>query len=417
MKKIVRFTALGVASALALTLSACGSSDNNDSGGGTTTIKLWLAGKTDTPAALTQWLEKTYESQNSNVKLEISQIDWGQLIPRLQTALSNANETPDVFEVGNTQSPTFTSVGAFTDLTGKMSELGSDIGPKSFLEAGKFDGKQYAVPYYWGSRYVFYSKKALADAGVAVPTTLDEFNKATVALKDKGGKNYSGFWLPGEDWRNGISWVFANGGDIATKQGDKWVGTLSSPQSIKGLTEWQQIAEKGTSAPKDGLDDESWVPFNNGESAMFMAPGWAKSSVDPSKAADLGAFALPGVDGGAAPVFAGGSNIGVSAKSKHQDLAFKLLQLIYSDDYQKQLATNGLGPAKSAFTSAMGDDVFAKSAIAAAANSKLTPASPNWSNIENAKVMEAFFGELAKGGDVTTVAKKYDAKLEAELNQ
>ncbi|MFD1827325.1 MULTISPECIES: extracellular solute-binding protein [Mumia] len=415
MKNLTRLAALGVASALALT--ACGSDSGDDSASGTQVVKLWLAGETDTPEDLTKWLEKEYEAQNEGTDLKIERIDWGQLIPRLQTALSDENQTPDVFEVGNTQAATFTSVGAFTDLTDKVSDLGDTIAPESFVEAGSYDGKQFALPYYWGSRYVFYSKKAFADAGITPPKTLAEFNKAAVTLKAKGGKDYSGFWVPGQDWRNGISWLFANGGDIAAQEGDSWVGKLSSPESVKGLEEWKNLSDNASAAPKDGLDAEAWVPYNNGEAAMFMAPGWARWSVPEEMATDLGGFALPGTDGNAAPVFAGGSNIGISAKSKKQDEAYALLKLIYSDEYQTMLAENGLGPANPEFTAKMGDDEFAQASIAAASNSKLTPTSPHWTEVETTQVMEEFFGKLAGGEDVAKTAKEYDAKLEAILNK
>ncbi|KHL15692.1 N,N'-diacetylchitobiose transport system substrate-binding protein [Mumia flava] len=413
--KLTRLAALGVASALALT--ACGGSDSDDTASDTPpeTMKLWLAGETDTPEELVNWLESTYEADHEGTDLEIQQIDWGELIPRLQTALSSEDQTPDVFEVGNTQSPTFTAAGAFTDLSDKMDELGDNIGPEGFLEAGAYEGAQYAVPYYWGSRYVFFSKKAFTDAGIEVPTTLEEFSTAAAALKKQGNKDYSGFWRPGQDWRNGISWMFANGGDIATLDGDTWTGQLSSEGSVAGLEQWQALGDT-TTAPVDGLDSEAWVPFNNGEAAMFMAPSWARWSVEEKLADDLGALALPGVDGDAAPVFAGGSNIGISAKSPNQDEAFELLQLIYSDEYQQMLAENGLGPANSDFTSAMGDDEFAQAAIAAASNAKLTPASPAWTDIETSGLMEEFFGKIAAGGDVAALAAEYDEKLEAALN-
>lgn len=424
--KMKSTVSLALASVLtAGALAACGSGSTTSGGttaGATTgasgkTINLWLAGKTDTPAALTDWLTKTWSTKYPGSTLKITHIDWPELTTRLNTALQS-DTPPDVVEVGNTQAAAYTSVGAFTDLTSKMSQLGANIGPKSFVESGIWEGKNYAVPYYWGSRYIFYSKKAFKDAGIAVPTTLDQFNQAAVTLKQKqaGNSKYSGFWLPGQDWRNGISWIFANGGNIATQEGGKWVGQLSSPGSIKGLTQWQNLAKNATVAPKDGKDAEPWTSFNNGEAAMFMAPGWAGGSVDKSKTSDLGGFALPGTDGGAAPVFAGGSDLGIAAKSKNQDQAFDLLKLMYSDDYQKLLAQNGLGPANSNFTSLMGSDEFAKAAIAAASNSKLTPTSPNWAGIETSNVMEAFFGKIASGADVASTAKATDAELEKALN-
>lgn len=333
--KLRKFLAGSAVAALALgALAACGGGDDS-SQAGSDTITLWLAGKEDTPKDATDWLTKEFAAQHDGKTLKIERIDWGELTTRLNTALPS-DKSPDVVEVGNTQAASYTSIGAFTDLTDKKDELGP-MGPESFVEAGTWDGKLYAVPYYWGSRYVFYSKKAFKDAGVEVPTTLADFQKAAITLKSGGDDKYSGFWVPGQDWRNGISWLFANGGDIATEEGGTWTGALSSPESIKGLTEWQKLAQEASTAPKDGKDEEPWTSFNNGEAAMFMAPSWARWSVPEDMAADLGAFALPGVDGDAAPVFAGGSNIAVSAKSKNQDLAFDLMKLIYSDDYQQLL--------------------------------------------------------------------------------
>ncbi len=416
--KFTKIAAATAAAALALTaLAACGgSSDGDKAEGGSDTVTLWLAGKEDTPKKVEDWLVKEFAAQHKGKNLKVQHIDWGELIPRLNTALQS-DKTPDVVEVGNTQAATFTSVGAFTDLTDKLDDLGSNIGPKSFVEAGTYDGKVSAVPYYWGSRYIFYSKKAFKDAGIEVPTTLEGFNKAATQLKSEGNSKFSGFWLPGQDWRNGISWIFANGGDIAKQEDGKWVATLSSPESIKGLTELQGLYENATTAPKDGKDAEPWTAYNNGEAAMFMAPSWARWSVDEKLAKDLGGFPLPGVDGGAAPVFAGGSNLGISAKSKNQDLSFDLLKLIYSDEFQQQLAKNGLGPANDSFTGLMGDDEFAKAAVAAASNSKLTPASPEWASVESASIMEEFFGKIASGDDVAAAAKATDDKLNAALNK
>ncbi|MGO1316657.1 MAG: extracellular solute-binding protein, partial [Cellulomonadaceae bacterium] len=205
-------------------------------------------------------------------------------------------------------------------------------------------------------------------------------------------------------------------GDIAVQEGDQWVGKLSSPESIEGLTQLQNLYENATKAPKDGEDAEAWVPFNEGDAAMFMAPGWARWSIEESLTDTVGALALPGVDGGAAPVFAGGSNIAVSAASPDQDLAMELMKLIFSDDYQKLLAENGLGPANSDFNSLMGDDQFAEAALAAAENAKLTPAAPNWSAVEQSRVMEEFFAKIAQGTDVATAAAEADAALESALN-
>lgn len=420
--KIHKIAALGAVAALALT--AC-STDGEAGGDKSSTpapkptapasersITFWVAG-TDTNDDMRKWLADTFKEKTGGATLKIEQIEWSELVPRLQTALPNAEQTPDLVEIGNTQAPTFTSVGAFSDLTTLLPELGGDkVGPKSFVDAGSYDGKVYAVPYYWGSRYVFYNTEVFEKEGVEVPTTLAELNEAAKKLTTA---DRSGLWLPGQDWRNGLFWLFANGGEIAKVEGGKWVGALSSPESQKALAQVQDIFTNGTHAPKDGLDEEPWVPFNEGDSAMFVAPGWARWSV--KEDVKFAPFAVPGVEAGTyAAGLAGGSNLAISAKSANQDLATELLKIIYSEEFQTQLAKNGMGPAVSEFNSLMGDDAFAKAAIASAENSKLTPGSPGWASVEAAKLMEETFGKIAAGGDIVAIAKDADARLGEMLN-
>ncbi len=435
--KILRFAALGVAAAL--TLTACSSGDeptDPGTGGAKSTpeaaeITLWLT--PDTIPAVGDYLKDEFAKQNPGSSLKIEEVGWGDLITKLTTALPDAANTPDVVEIGNTQSPTFTTVGAFRDLTPIYDELGGGDLLQSFVDVGKVDGKNYALPYYFGSRYMFYRKDIWTAAGLEAPKTLSEFSASVKALKtDK----QSGFAMGGQDWRNGISWVFANGGKLATVDGTAWTSTLSDAKTIEGLKQWQDIYKGASLLPSTERDVAYWDFLNdgtNGEApaaATIMAPGWARWSIGDLTKNDAGddvrdgmaddtkfdIFALPGVDGGVAPVFAGGSNLAISAKSQHPELAENLLRIMYSEDFQKLLGTNGLGPANKNYVGSLGNDKFAQTAIETAAVSQLTPAAPGWAAIEGAFVYEELFQKIADGGDVAALAKEYDAKLTPMLN-
>ena len=395
-------------------------------------ITLWVAGG-DTPQALRDYLIDTFAEENPGSSLVIEEVGWGDLVTRLTTALPDAANTPDVVEIGNTQSPTFTTVGAFRDLSPIYDELGgSDLLP-SFVEVGTVDGKQYALPYYFGSRYMFYRKDIWTAAGLEVPTTLAEFADAVATLRTD---TQSGFAMGGQDWRNGISWVFAYGGELATVDGGEWTSTLSDPKTIEGLEAWQSIYRTASNIPATERDVAYWDFLNDGTdgaapaAATIMAPGWARWSIGDltqndegedvrdgmADASKWGIFGLPGVDGGLAPVFAGGSNIAVSAQSQHPELAENLLRIIFSEEYQTMLGQNGLGPGNTQYTSALGDDEFAQTMMATAAASKLTPAAPGWAAVEAAFLYEELFQKIAEGGDVTALAAEYDAKLTPRLN-
>ena len=396
------------------------------------TITLWLAGA-DTPQELRDYLKTTFEAENEGATLVIEEQAWPDLITKLTTALPDAANTPDVVEVGNTQAPTFTTVGAFRDLTPLYDDLGGDKLLPSFVEVGTVDDAVYALPYYFGSRYMFYRPDLWSAAGVEAPTTLAEFTTAVKALRTD---SLSGFAMGGQDWRNGISWVFANGGELATVDGTTWTSTLTDPKTIAGLKMWQDVARGASNLPTTERDVAYWDFLNDGTdgaapaAATIMAPGWARWSLGGMTTNDDGdevrdgmadeakfdIFALPGVDGGVAPVFAGGSNIAISAKSQNPELAENLLRIIFSAEYQTMLGENGLGPANSDYFSALGNDKFAKAMIETAAASKLTPAAPGWAAVEGAFVYEELFQKIADGGDVASLAAEYDAKLTPMLN-
>ncbi|WP_336652839.1 MULTISPECIES: extracellular solute-binding protein [unclassified Leucobacter] len=445
-RKLTGLTAAAVASVLLFTGCSQGSSNNSDQNAEGKTITLWLAGG-DTPDTLRDYLKKEF-NKKTGATLKIEEQGWGDIVTKLTTALPDENNTPDVTEIGNTQSPTFTNVGAFLDLSDMYDELGGDNLIQSFVEAGSVDGKEYALPYYFGSRYMFYRKDVWDAAGVQVPKTLDEFNTTVATITEKNPKgitNFSGFYLGGQDWRDGISWIFANGGDIAKLEDGKWKATLDSPESLKGLEQLQQLYLTASNAPNDAKDANQYQFLNDSDqvkdeagnvtgdlslaAATIMAPGWAHWSIgdlvegedgEPAREWNdkvFGTFVLPGNDGKPAPVFAGGSNIAISAKSKEPELAKELMRIIFSEEYQTMLGENGLGPANQKFTSSLGDDQFAKALIESASNSKLTPAAPGWAAVESKNIMEEFFAQIRDSDDLAQLAKDTNAKLDPLLNQ
>ena len=453
--KMVRRSALLLTGVLALSACSGGTTDNGETpddgaepqateAAEGAEIRMWVNGG-DTPQALRDYLVETFAEENPGSTLVIEEQDWNGLVPRLQTALTSEDQTPDLVEIGNTQAPTFTYAGAFAPLDDLYEEVGgADLLP-GFVEAGTADGTVYALPYYSGARAVFYRKDLFEAAGVEVPTTLEEFTEAAVALQTanpSGAANFSGFWFPGQDWYNGTAWIYTHGGELAVQEGDEWQGALSSPESQEALAEVQRLFTEGTNAPVDADGADPWVPFNNGESAMFSAPTWARWSIDlpecnkgvdpedeSEEAAALraeqqacneektGIFALPGLEEGEpATVFAGGSNIAIPAMSQHSELAQNLLRIIFGEEYQTMLAENGLIPGNSTYADAMGDDVYAQTAVAAALGAKLTPPAEKWADVEGDRILEDFFQKVASGEDLEEAAAEADQLLADTLN-
>ena len=243
--------ALALLGASALVLAGC--AGNDQSGGGATDgaeIRVWLVG-TDTPQEARDYLKETFEAENEGATLAIEEQQWTGLVDKLTTSLSS-NDSPDVVEMGNTQAAAFTSAGALADLSDIEAALGGDDLLPGFVEAGSWDGQLYAAPYYSGSRNVFYNMAQYSEAGVSVPATLDEYvsNGVTLAEKLPG---VSGVYFPGKDWYNALPFIWANGGEIAVLDGEEWDAQFSSPESLAGLAQVQELMTKASVAARTAM--------------------------------------------------------------------------------------------------------------------------------------------------------------------
>ncbi len=414
--------ALALLGASAVALAGCsGGAGGASSAAATGDLTVWLVG-TDTPQDARDYLKKTFEDEHQGWTLTIEEKTWADTSDNYIAALSS-NDAPDVVEVGNTQAPGFISQGLFADLSSVQSALGGDDLLQSFVELGSEDGTLYAAPYYAGSRVVFYSPSMFTGT---VPTTLDQYVADGMAMKTD---TVSGIYAPGKDWYNALPYIWAHGGEIAVKDGDAWDAQFSSPKSIAGLEQLQEVYQKANNAPADADETDPQVPFCAGEVGFLSAPAWMKGSVLAAADAkapgcpdtygkDLAAFALPGMTAGeVAPVFAGGSNIAVAAKSDAKEMATSALEIMLSEGYQKIMAENGLIPALSSFATYLPSDEITTQAAKAASGSKAVPASANWSEVESAGVIKDALVKIAQGEDVTTIAEGLDSQIEAILNK
>ncbi|WP_243077107.1 extracellular solute-binding protein [Microbacterium sp. SS28] len=427
IKKLGAFALVG---ASAVVLAGC-------AGGGTDAaaeaetgdLTVWVVG-TDTPQTARDYLKDTFEAENDGWTLTIEEKTWADVSDTYTAALSSS-DSPDVVEVGNTQALGFADAGLFVDISDIQDELGGDDLLPGLVEAGTLDGTFYAAPYYAGGRIVFYTPQIVGDT---LPETLEDYVAQGVALKTD---TVSGIYAPGKDWYNALPYVWANGGEIAVQDGDEWDAQFSSPESLKGLDMLQDVYLNASVAPADGNERMGNIAFCNGEVGFLSSPAWAAGNITgawpwgdeaageevsegcpDTFGADLSAFALPGMKAGeTAPIFAGGSNIAVATKSDAQDKAKEALKIMLSEDYQKLLAEQGLTPGYVPASSSLPDTDIAKAQAAALANSKFTPTSPNWAEVEAAQIIPDALVKIAQGGDVKTIAEELDAQIEAILNK
>ena len=114
----------------------------------------------------------------------------------------------------------------------------------------------------------------------------------------------------------------------------------------------------------------------------------------------LGAFALPGSDGGVAPTFLGGSNLGISSQSENPGLAPEFLKVLTSETYQTEYAEIGLIPVRKSLLGEVEGDEAAEAQAQAAEVTRFVPSSENWADVEGGNILQDMGAAIAGGADV-----------------
>lgn len=430
---------IAIAAALAATLigaAACSKAKDNNSGvsGEGKTLKVWLmvdaqsSWKNVVDDANQRFTQKT----KAQVKVEYQQ--WANLLTTVDAALAGS-EPPDLLELGNTQMPKYVFDGAFADLDKSKFENSSTwltglSGPCTL------DGKTYCVPYYAGARVLIYRTDLFTASGLKPPTTYAELLTAADKLKadNASDPNFAAFYMPGAYWYAAMSWVYGNGGTIATKGSDgRWTGALSQSSAQKGLQDWADLVKKYSKGDVTKDENDQDAIFAQGHSAMLYGNGWEASAVqsqhqDPNDSnspmvdsvvkGKVASVPLPGNSAGQGlPSFLGGSNLAVTAKSKNKDLAIEWIKIFTDTTAQQGLIAKGALPNATSLLDQAAAVKGNEATALAAKNSWFVPMAENWANVEQANVLQNMLRDIAGGkktvADATAAA---DTEITRILN-
>ncbi|MFJ5264004.1 extracellular solute-binding protein [Streptomyces sp. NPDC088387] len=413
-------SAIGVA-AMMVSIAACGGDDGDgDSNSGADgyageTLTVWVMDGSS-PDQWQKDVTAAFEKKTkAKVKFEVQQ--WNGIQQKLTTSLSEENP-PDVFEIGNTQTPAYAKTGGLADLADLKSEIGADW-TESLNNSSVFEGTQYAAPWYFANRVVLYNKGIWADAGIKdTPKTRDEFYADLQTIGEK--TDAEPIYLPGQNWYHFVGLVVGEGGELVKKDGDKYVSNLADPKVAAAMETYKKFQDL-SDAPKDKDEatPQQGEVFAEGNVGAFIGMGWEAGiaiEANPEIEKEIGYFTIPG-DTADKPegVFLGGSNLAVAAGSKKQDLAKEFLKIALSDQYEGQLTKlNGVIPNKESLQSNLAGNAAGEAAAPAAAGGGTTPLIPEWAAVENApNPIKTYMTAVLNGKSPADAA----AQVEEEFNK
>ncbi|MQY02799.1 extracellular solute-binding protein [Actinomadura macrotermitis] len=378
--------------AIALAATACGGSDDKKDKAGEADpaqLKVWMMGEgTPEQTKFLDTVEADFKAKHPNTDVVIKYVPWPQVAATFQKAAAGG-EGPDVTEIGNTDVQSHIAQGSLADISGKVDGWadGKTLN-KTALENDKADGKTYGVPWYGGVRGVWFRKDWFDELQIAQPKTWDELRAAAKKIQD--AKKVPGIGVPSDQTNALVSFIWGNGGEVATKEGGKWVGKLDQPQAKEAVEFYAGLVGKDKVAPEKYIGkDELHGPqqdFALGKLGMYIDGSWALKEMKKTSAKDAdkwAVFPIPSKAGGNAPVMAGGSDLAVWKDSKAQGAAFDYITVLNN-------AKNAKGWADySGFSSMRSDVKFTDPKLEIftdiAGNTKFTPISAGWGEFEQAK--------------------------------
>ena len=350
MRSIRMIAAVATSAVVLAACSSSGSTGSTSSPGGPVTLTLWHNYGTEQNAVATQKLTDAYTKLHSNVTFKLVSQPGDNYFPLLQAA-AISKTGPDL-AVMWTGLFTLKYKGFLVNLKDKIPAADlSKVKGLQWMSDG-FDAKNgpYVMPlenqFYIG----FYSKKALAKAGVAtVPTTWDELYASCDKLKaagytplvyGNGGQSLGAEFYP---------WYDASYQMIGTYSVAQWKDLYSgkaawnSKANTDQFTKWAALKTKGCTnsdvlTKTNNLDD-----FTAGKAAMIVDGTWDTQKFTDAMKDDVAAFVPPfstkpikGV------VEYPGDGFSITTYSKHQTEAADFLTFLTSDAAAKVINDAGL---------------------------------------------------------------------------
>lgn len=439
MKKIIAMLLLA---AMLFTFVACGGTDADSTAasgsaaatGETageqpyagTSIRVILASHDWTDAIESRLAE--FE-EATGIKIEFEVYPEDQLSTKLNVELASGGKYIDVFMCRPLQEvQQFIQNGYLADVSSLMSDAdfqGDDFitaAADSYKQSGATDGVYYGVPLVTERQVLYYRKDLLENAGIAVPTNLDELAAAAAQLHDpdNGVVGFVGRGLANAAVTQFSAYLYAFGADFY----DFTTGeaTINTDEAVEAFTYYGDLLRE--SGP-DGALNMHWQ-----QAAQIYSTGGAAFCTDADSIWQ--SFCGPETDVYENAGFAVSPNnstwnicswgLGVSAGSEHKDAAMEFVKWAAGVEMTKYIQSSGISSARN---SAWNDPECTKSypeellAAIQKGNEIATKSydRPLTTSVSAARdVIGSVITTAIEGGDVKAAADKANDEFQAILD-
>lgn len=292
-------------------------------------------------------ITQEFMKENPNIKVEASFVPYEALEQKIITSAPNGGN--DVVLIDAPWTAKLAKSGMIKEVSDKLPDSDRKEIFAGALSAVEYDRKLYGMPWLNDTKYLFYNKDMLKQAGFnEPPKTWDELAQQATVIKEKQIAEFPIVW----SWKQAealvcditsLTEVFGGG---FVRDGKVDVDSAANKQAIQFMVD---SVKSGISNPKstEFLEEDVRGVFSSGKAAfalnwtyMFnMSNNDAKESQVTGK---VGIAASPGNGQIKSASVNGGMGLAITKGSKNPDESWKYIQYLSSKVTQKKYAKNAL---------------------------------------------------------------------------
>lgn len=358
-----------------------------------------------------------FESENPGIKVNAVSHEWAELHDKVLVSASSGS-LPDVARCDIAWLPEFQKMGVLVALDQEMENFTDVSGAllDSAMSTAKIGDHYYALALNTNSKIVFYNTAMLEAAGVAVPTTMDEWVSAVTQLSgtNENGQQVWGWNEPALSGWNICPFIWSFGGSLTNDEQTVATGYVNSEATVKAVATFAELVQAGAITGFNSGDIPMTDGFGTGRYAMMLEGPWKTAELSgayPDVA--YGTAPIPAGEGGSVSVL-GGEDIAMF-NTANQDAAWKFMQFMTSEYAETEMAKCGQIPVNKA---ALESDTVKSASyapfLAAIETAKARPTVAAWSEMDNelnTAMTAVVSGDKTAQEAMDELAVKFDALL------
>lgn len=312
------------------------------------TINFWhhYSAQSAENETLTNKLIPKFEEENPGIKVNAVSHEWADLHEKILIS-AQSDTLPDVARLDSAWIPEFEKMGILVPLDQEISDFNDVAGGllDSAMSTATVGEHSYGLALNTNSKILFYNVKALEEAGIAVPTTMDEFVSAVKVLAgtNENGQQVWGYDEPALAGWNLCPFIWSMGGALTNDEETAASGYINSPETVKAIETLAELYQEGAITGWNSGDIPMTDGFGTGRYMMLLEGPWKVAEMAGAYPDfEYATTEIPAGEGGSISVL-GGEDISMF-NSANKDAAWKFMKFMTSPYAQEEMAKCGQIP-------------------------------------------------------------------------